>query len=170
MSELAKLVGEDTYHHIVDPDHFRKGDRFRMERTVGEKKYVRYGEAAMNGHAVSKDFGWLHQPTETLEQCKRAAYEGTDRNYINVRFDDGGEYHSLRPNESVYPHRDKVVFYSTAEVAARKAKDLAEYEERKRKSERERNLREAEEAVAAAERLLFAARNRLQIERDKGGY
>lgn len=169
MSELAKLVGEDTYHHIVDPAHFRKGDRFRMERVVDGKKFVRYGEAAMDGLAVHPSFGWLSLTDEEAMRSRRASYEDAGVNYINVRFDDRVYHDTFRLNESVYPRRHALVFYSTAEVRNRKTKDLAEAEERvrARKAQRDLEIRDqeikrAQDAVTQAELALADARNALR--------
>lgn len=87
--EVAALVGKDPYSEVIDINYLYKGERFRAERTEGNKKEVVYGTADMDGNAVSPGYGWLaleEQGHYRSSELKKCAYEGT-KTYINVHFD-----------------------------------------------------------------------------------
>lgn len=88
----------------ADIAYLRTGDRFKAIKSRGRGKpgTVVYGVAAMDGHAVSPNYGRV---------VGSEHYINTPEAYINVMFDHK-EYKSPYPNESIVPAKGWVVYVS----------------------------------------------------------
>lgn len=164
----------DPYTAVIDFDFVFEGERFRSEETRGGKKIVRYGTFAMDGHAVSPNYGWLKAEEEgdtRTAEAKRNAYDAArpgSKPYINVHYDDrpAGYYtqktgeRAFLPNEGLEFGKG-IVIYGLPEVAKRK-RDMqtASLKARQRRlaeakvADAKRQIADAKDALARAESLL----------------
>lgn len=78
-----------AFAHEIPFEYLRKGTRFKSVNAQGK---IVYGEAAMDGHQVSENYGVRTGNTYYTDR--------PDENYVNVRFD-GNEYTSYGSNESI---------------------------------------------------------------------
>jgi hypothetical protein len=88
---METFVSTDVLDRIA---FLRKGDRFMLVNTYGNQIQSRTGVTTMDGHAVSKNFGWVNGSH---------FYDAPSKNYINVRYDNPKTpYSGIRTNESLY--------------------------------------------------------------------
>lgn len=171
----------DPYTTIIDINFVYEGERFRTEEVRGGEKYIRYGTFAMDGHAVSPNYGWLKAEeageTRTAE-AKRKANDPVmgGAPHINVHYDDrpAGYYNKSVPRNdrlkieyvpagAGWPNEElrvnpedsgRVKVYGLPEVAKRKFRIQDESRSRRKRAEAERAVEKAKADLAAAERAL----------------
>lgn len=170
----------DPYTRIIDVNFAYEGERFRAEYSLpGGKKQIRYGTFAMDGHAVSPNYGWLSYPDapDTAAAKLKAFGPDSGKQYINVHFDDvpAGYYDAAVkrepkrgntpavdyvpsgagwPNDGLHPDQIGLKIYGLPEVADRKQKVLKQIEAERKQRTAEKRLADAKAELAAAEKAL----------------